>query len=411
MFKWKLSLRMLACAIAYPAAVLAQPASVEIFGTLLPFVDTVRTRGATGVAPSARPDQVPASAYTRAADIGHRRLTAGTSNIGFRGREDLGGGSAAVWQIEMPVSFDGRVSNVLAGRNSSVGLTSGIGTLILGNWDTPYKYISISVAPVRGMNPFDIGLIGNPGFGVPVTTTQSGRVGNRADAAFSRRQGNSIQYWTPNLGGLTVRAAYSFAEGKDVTNGVNISPGLWSAAAIYDIGRLSVRYAYERHNDYFGLAQIGGTQVSSSNASSSDAGHQLVASYQFGDMRMSGVLERLKYRSDEKVATAVNEYARNAWYMLLQQRFGAQQVWGAYGRAMDGNCRIAGGVPCSTTGLGAAQWSIGYSYSLSRRTEVYASFFGINARASSTYSVFPPVTQAVPGTDVRGGGVGLLHTF
>ena len=58
-----------------------------------------------------------------------------------------------------------------ASRNSAVGLTGDYGTLFFGQWDTPYKYATVFVGPLRGLNPFDNTLTGNPGFNVPVVAT------------------------------------------------------------------------------------------------------------------------------------------------------------------------------------------------------------------------------------------------
>ena len=40
-------------------------------------------------------------------------------------------------------------------------MTGTYGTLFFGNWDTPYKYPTLFVGPVRSLNPFDNTLTGN----------------------------------------------------------------------------------------------------------------------------------------------------------------------------------------------------------------------------------------------------------
>jgi len=65
--------------------------------------------------------------------------------IGFRGREDLGGGTAAWFQLESGIWPDGRLEASattgahFGGRNSAVGVSSELGDILLGIWDTPYK--------------------------------------------------------------------------------------------------------------------------------------------------------------------------------------------------------------------------------------------------------------------------------
>src|SRR5439155_1347849 len=86
--------------------------------------------------------------------------------------------------------------NTFAGRNTGVGLAGTWGTLFYGFWDTPYKYPLTLIGPIRGAEPFDNGMIANPGFNVPPTTSQTGRVPNgttpatalNANAAFHRHQ-------------------------------------------------------------------------------------------------------------------------------------------------------------------------------------------------------------------------------
>ena len=72
----------------FPFAAVADDSTVQIYGTLLPFFDNARTRGATepGLSPAnGGATQVPAGAYTGLNAPGRNRLSAGTSSIGFRG--------------------------------------------------------------------------------------------------------------------------------------------------------------------------------------------------------------------------------------------------------------------------------------------------------------------------------------
>ncbi|MDN0075664.1 porin [Crenobacter sp. SG2303] len=406
----------LALAVLSLGAGCAAHADVTIYGTLLPFVDSYRTTGATVGRPDNAPNQVKSYPGTNVPSMG--RESANTSNLGFKGDEDLGDGLKAVWQIESQIGIDGDNSppSLFATRNTRLGLASARwGTLFAGNWDTPYKAAQIVVNPFVAVNPFDDYLIGNPGFGVPGTTTQSGRINGKADASFSRRQGNSVQYWSPELAGFSLRADYSFGEGRTGANGntAGINPNIWSASLAYKAGALSLNYAYEQHRDYFGLSQLGGsTGATSTNTRSRDNGNMLVAIYKLPtDTRIGLILERLSYHSDDSAAAAVTNFKRNAWYTLIQQNFGPHEVWASYGRAYAGSCN-ANGIACSTNGLGAAQWSLGASYGLSSRTKVYGAVYGINNQDSASYVIAgAPVGAASPGASSRGVGAGILHMF
>ncbi|WP_306590191.1 porin [Geothrix sp. 21YS21S-4] len=398
----------------------SQASDVQIYGTFMPFLDHIKTSGATapGLSPAnGGATQVAASAYT--GDLGNlparNRMTSGTSNLGFKGNFKVNDDLKIIWQIESAVSPDGDAPNSLTSRNSCLGLEGSWGRVFYGNWDTPYKYPILLVGALRGLNPFDNVLTANPGFNVPGTTTQNGRVNGKADAAFNRRQGNSVQYWSPDLNGFSARVAYSVNEGKTTatTTVPSVSPDLYSALLSYRKGAFSISYGFEQHNDYFGLAQLGGSAgATQTNTSSKDVGHELVASYSFPTgTKISAITERLTYDTDDTAAGKVNRYERDAWYLLVQQRWGAHQCFGSYGKAGAGTAKVVGGGPVTTNGLGGAQWSLGYTYGLSKTADFYASVYGMNNDRSASYALFPPVGTVAPGASTTGFGLGILYTF
>jgi predicted porin len=132
---------LLAAALGFSALAHADESSVQIYGLLIPFFDNGKTSGATAAGTVSGASLVPSTVYTGANASSRSRLTSGTSTIGFRGTEDLGGGLKAIFQIENAVPLDGDPGpNTFASRNSNVGLASNWGTLFFGNWDTPYKW-------------------------------------------------------------------------------------------------------------------------------------------------------------------------------------------------------------------------------------------------------------------------------
>src|SRR5207344_2708976 len=190
------------------------------------------------------------------------RVTSNSSNFGLRGSERLGSDLQAFFQVESAVNVDAGGTNI-ASRNTAVGLQGGWGSLRLGQWDSPYKSISGAVDPMYFTGiAYSGALIGTPGFGVgPVTignvaTSADGRTyANASNASFERRQGNSVQYWSPTFSGLTLRAAYSVNEGKPSRSDAitQVNPELLAASLEYTHGIYYLGYAYERHDDYFGL--------------------------------------------------------------------------------------------------------------------------------------------------------------
>jgi predicted porin len=391
---------------------------VEMYGLAMPFFDNAKTQGATGAAPTDRPNQVPASAYTGANDPARNRITVGTSHWGFRGYEKLGNDLRLVWQMESAFQLDQNTGPGIAARDNKVGLRNRWGEIFMGQWDTPYKYISLPINPLRAGYVFNhTAILGNPGFGVPNTTTQFQRAPGKPDASFDRRQGNSVQYWSPNLAGFTFRLGHSVNEsrGAVVAGGPVVSPVLNAASVQYDVGKLSLRYAYEEHRDYFGMAQLGGAAAATAtNASSKDKAHKFVILWVIGNTRLTAAVEQLDYNTADTIVGNVGSYKRTAWYAVVEQRFANNSsVWVSYGRAADGSCSRVGGAACSSHGLGADYVTVGYIYRFSKRTEVYAAYYRLNNKDSAQYSPGPTVsTLAVaPGADTIAAGVGIIHFF
>ena len=407
--------------IALPLSASAQDAQFSVYGTLLPFLDNFRTTGAT--APGLSPEtggasQVIASDYTGENLPNRFRVTSGTSNIGFRGELRFNESIKAWFQVENMVNPDGDQSVYAApwaSRNSAVGLAGQFGTLFIGQWETPYYYAAVFVGPTRGLNPFDNAVTGNPGFNIPIVTTQGGRATSRADATFIRRQGNSIQYWTPTWHGLSARFMAGLNESRSRASATEpgTNPWILSALASYDIGPLSVRYAYQTQLDYFGLSWLGGSPgVTLTNPSSRDDGHEIVAWVKLPTgTRLAGIAEHLTYRTDEMTAGLVNSYQRNAILGAVQQRIGAHTLWGSFGYAQAGQCTMAGGTPCTTNGLDGRQWSVGYTYSPSKTVDIYASVYELANGRSGTHAFFPPVVPIAPGSTTSAAGVGILYIF
>ena len=407
--------------LAFPLAASAQEGEVRLYGSLHPFLDNLRTTAATpeGLSPdNGGATQVIGQDYTGDNLPSRFRMTSSTSHIGFRSELRLTKNLKAFFQVEAMVNIDGDapvLTNPWASRNSGIGVTGTYGTLFFGNWDTPYKYPTLFVGPVRSLNPFDNTLTGNPGFNVPGTTVQNGRATTKADAAFNRRQGNSIQYWTPTFLGLSARLAVSLNEGRTAANEIepSVSPTLWSALLNYSRGSLSVNYAYELHLDYFGTAWLGGGPGASfTNPHSKDDAHQIVAWYTLPTgTRLAGIVERLTYRTDETTSGVVNGYQRDAIFGAVQQRLGIHRLWGSFGVAGAGRCTVVGGGVCTTNGLNGLQWSVGYTFSPTETFDVYASYYEMRNGRSATYGLFPFVVPVEPGTTTRAFGLGILYMF
>jgi predicted porin len=417
--KTKISAIAVAVAAAFCADAQAQNSEVVVYGVVMPFLENVKTTNATVGAPADRPVFLAPGAYTGFNDANRARISVGTTQLGFRGFETLSPDLRLVWQLESGFQIDQNNGPGLGARNSKVGLAGKWGEVFLGQWDTPYKFISLPINPFRAGYVFDYTTImGNPGLGVPATTTQFTRTGAKPDAAFDKRAGNSVQYWSPKVGGFTARLAWSVDEGATTATATTavIRPQIWSAALMYDIGGLSLRYSYEQHDDYFGLSALGAVTGSTAagsftNQSSKDRAHKVVAIWRIGDTRLAGSVEQLDYHNDDSGAGAITRYKRKSFYVLAEQKLGNHRIWVSAGEAADGQCTRNGSV-CSSTALGARYYTLGWIYGFSKRTEIFAAYYKLDNRNSGTYSPQPIVgTSVAPGADTVGAGIGMIHYF
>lgn len=349
------------------------------------------------------------------------RLNAGTSGLGVKGVFESPYGVHAFYQVEMGIALDENgigpsPSSAFPLRNTGIGLFGKFGKVFFGSWDTPLKTQMLDIGPVRGLHPFNPPMILNPGHGIQVTNTHGGRIGAGNDAGFVRRQGNSIQYWSPNLYGLSLRLGYSTNESQTVIDDARIAPSLYSAALRYEIGGLSLRYAYERHVDYFGLSQLAsaaGTPgtPSASNPESTDQAHLLAASWRFGGTRLVALFERLSYDNDDSTVGNLEHYSRYYFLVYGEQSFGPHKFFGQFGRADQGRCEKVGGQACHTKGLGAIAWTAGYAFTLNPHSTVYVAYQQILNEANARYATFPPVGPTLAGENYQSAGLGILVTL
>ncbi|MES2355942.1 MAG: porin [Pseudomonadota bacterium] len=384
-----------AAAVSAPAVVLADDSTVTLYGTLNMDFENVKADGAA----------------TGANIPSRNRVTQNSSNIGFRGAEDLGGGLKAVFQIEQGVNLDTGASSASTGsfatRNSKLGLAGGFGEVFFGNWDTPYKLSTvlggIDAFYTAGIAQYTDVLSGNNS---PTTANAANR------ASFDRRENNSVQYISPNFSGFGFRAAYAANEEK--TNSAaspQQDPKLWSVSGSYANGPLYVSLAYEKHDEY----------ANTTTEKSKDTGVKLSAAYTlFGTTTVGFVAERLEYEGNLATFSGLNktvtlgtadEAKLDAYYVSLQHRMGPHTIRGAYG--WDRGLKLTGGTGSADANTKAKMFAVGYSYSMSKRTDLYALYAKIKNEdnSSNNFSVGTALPAFGAGADPTGFGVGVRHTF
>ena len=336
------------------------------------------------------------------------------SRIGVKGTEDLGGGLKAFFTAETGFCAAGTNSappNVGAGPNPSnfcsgggfmqrqafVGLAGNFGTLSLGRQYTPAFLNEANV------DPFGYGLTG---------TISNLSLTGRGSAALLPtfgpyalvRANQAVTYVTPDLSGFTGAVAYSFAPGASGTvpaaTGANSNvPRSMALNGKYANGPVMVGLNYTRVTNVYAnptsLVNDGAFKM-----------WQLFGSYDFGIAKVSGIYEK----ANADYTSGSNKY----WMLGAAFPVGPGAILASYGQ--NKNDLTGGGFTPAGT---AKQYAIGYTYSLSKRTNLYTSYAHISndaASASLAGTAFTPGTTVdnfagVAGQGSSGFALGLRHQF
>ncbi|CAB3703613.1 Outer membrane porin protein 32 [Achromobacter deleyi] len=355
---------VLAASAASPA--LAQPdSSVQIYGFIKEDVETVRLSG------NGRSESL-------------TRLVNDLSVLGFRGQERISGDLEAFFQIETNLRMTGTGTSEISDRNSGLGLRGPWGEFLMGQWEMPLRFASVYT-----VDPFTAGVFAsNSIMGNGFTTAGNGV----APHSFDRRQKNLFQYATPNWRGFSLKMGVTLPERMPTGN-----PMAWSALASYASGDWFVAWGHEYHRDYF-------------YDGSADHADRLAVTYTFGGTKLRGAYERLRYQP----APGQSVY-RDAWQLAATQSFGPHQLRASYTYGADAHgdtTKAVGGIGVPGSGSGAWQISLGYGYTLSKRTEVWTSFTRLVNGETARYNLSGnPLPQLTAGDAATAFGVGITHKF
>ena len=241
----------------------------------------------------------------------------GTSRLGVRGVEDLGGGLKAGFQFETGLDLDnGGSSSAFWSRQANIWLGGNWGTVKLGRQFTP-SYLTTSTFELTGAALYS----------VLANTYKFAGIGRRANSAFA--------YITPNFGGFTGALAY-------VTK-----TDLEKPKAAYDLGLM---YA----NGPIGVG------VSVNKFSTSKTNYQAGAKYSFGNFALAG-----SYTQASNEAKAV----RRGFGI------GGSANFGAFALTVD----LTRDTKNEWTGKEYTNGVAEAKYALSKRTFVYGAFLRLDS--------------------------------
>jgi predicted porin len=372
-------------AVSMPA--FADSANVNVYGNFDVSYDSINTgtptKGASGTTSN--------------------RVSSNTSFIGVKGFVDAGNGLSAIWQVESLINVGDSTANgtptgattnngigYLGSRNTFAGLKhDSYGTVLAGRYDTPYRLST------RRFDVFDRGIADNRSI--------LGGSNVAAKASFDGRQDQVVAYISPNLGGVTVLAAHVNLN-PTVNIGGPYQGNATSVAAWYDVNGVYGALAYEKHN----LQNF---------ATSGYLGSEHATRLGFGYTRQGvfAVGFVAENTSDDLGSGGSDLYGHNAYYVSGKFNVGnAAAIKAAFTDA--GN--IGGG---NTAYTGAKQYTLGYDFSLNRRTTLYALYTKLQNASAANYSlsiyngtaasIGGPSTLAGTGASPSAVAAGVLVTF
>lgn len=349
----KKSLVALALAGAFASA--AQAQSVELYGIVdMGFVQ--ESGGPTGTLPSLATPRGTINKLTSGAQSGTR--------LGFKGTEDLGNNMKALFVLETGIAADKggfNQNNTAFARQSFVGLQSDMGTLTLGRQYTPY-FLTMLVG-----DPFAAGM--------------AGAAQNMLMPAANIRMDNAVKYTSPIFGGgFSGEAAYGFGEQA----GTNSRSRQLGAYIGYSSAPINVRLGYLKKN----------TDVVTTIPETKDVTNWIIAAN--WDVKVAKLFAAVT-NNDEAVYAPIRrksqDYLIGAQVPFNKHTFIASYIYKDGDDAMTGN---------------ANQLALGYTYTMSKRTNLYAAWGRIN---NGTNSFLTVGNNSDPGYGDKAVNLGIRHTF
>nr|WP_258869406.1 porin [Aquitalea magnusonii] len=363
----------------------AAHADVTIYGFLSSGIESTKATGAT--------DGSSSEYKSRTRIVDHN------SRIGFKGTEDLGNGTKAIWQVESSLrnfeqggTNDKNQSATFATRNSFVGLdNANFGKVLVGQNDTAYKTLTNI-----GLN-----LFGD-------TTAEN----NGSSSVYSRgeqRLINSVHYFSPNWSGFQLGVSYGVDETRTdsvATNGSTDATRL-SLAGNYTNGGLQVAAGWDRQNDKGNYK--GATLYSGKNTNF----YKLATSYKFA----TGTFVGAGYEFGRfDATTGGTTLKQDDWTLSVGQDIGAATLKLEYSSLG----RLKGAAAGTEDDYKAHQWALGADYNLSKSTKVFSYYTKITNKAKQSAnfannavytSVSGTTGTLAAGNDPQAFGVGLKVAF
>lgn len=299
-----------------------------------------------------------------------------TQRIGFRGTEDLGGGTRALFQIESSLSAGGAGDNGFGSRPTFVGLSNTqIGTLTFGRQDTPL--LKAVLPQLAGGANNAIGQIMWSGFTVLVDdpTKTPGAQDGLSRIANQTTIDRAINFKSATYNGLDAEVQYGKAQDK-----LSATRTPLDNDAIVETG-LNIKYATDKLtlNAANHVRKITANSVTTGKFSTNYVG----ATYDFGVAKLS-----LQHATDKLANTTGGSFD----YKNKGTQFGLQvpvsdkvDAFGSYGTGK----RDFG----ANDVFKQTSYQMGATYSFSKRTKLYGIYGSQQLKADTAQNAGDSLKQ------------------
>jgi predicted porin len=407
----KKSLFALAAVTAFAGAAQAQ-SSVTVYG----IIDM-------GIAGGNNRNAQPTS-VTNSTGLGVQQSGQSTSRLGFRGTEDLGGGTSAFFTFETGLLPNDTLVSTFNNRQAFVGLAQkGIGRFAIGTQQTGI-HSAVSRTTAGGQNNLVGDLLYTVNGNTPMTAFTTGTsYGMTSGQSYAVRVNNAITFATENLSGFQANLML-VASGNDTnqrgtaaapTGGQNTNSG-YAAGLDYTMGKLLLTANYASFSNTTTTATDGTSPTTApsaftkfSTATAATMGSNVKDNNMYvGGTYNFGILQAFAGYMNRKVSAESNS--------LYFQRYTAQQIGVRSNLTKTVNvfASVSTGA-WENTGYDVQKaningYQLGSNYILSKRTNLYA-IFGNASQSNAANSTVNPATARNTSYNVNNYAVGVRHTF
>jgi len=431
-YRMKKSLLALAALSAIAGAAQAQ-SSVTVYGILDMGLIGGNTRGTQGGAYNTTTGPI------NSTGLGVVQSGQSTSRLGFKGNEDLGGGTSALFTIE--VAFAPSATSTATAqtpfyytRQAFVGVKkNGVGSLLAGTQNTPI-YDAVLTSDPTGVNNMagnlvTLGAVGPQGQAGTSTGGSASQYGLANNTGYNTRVANALQFKSDTFSGFGARAMVvannanttETAQGGAAAGaGGNSNVNGYGLGLDYNWNKLNVTLNAQQFNavsnanlsntqdQFFGSSATAVSSLASPGVNIRDAGQYAAVNYDFGILKAfyqyvnrkgtqaNNANYYTKYSANQ---IGVNAYVTPAVQVWVSTAIGKYQPQGAYSTT---------GAPTYTPGsTNINGFQIGSNYWLSKRTNLYA-IYGQMAQSNQAMTSATGPTSAY---NTNNYGIGVRHTF